>query len=233
MLSVSLFITILLLGFRHGFDLDHIAAISDIVSQTKSQKKAILNGFFYILGHALVVILLGLLVVLLGISLPSWIDQFMRPVVAGTLILLGMWIILNILIKKKEFKFVSRWMLVFKGLIHFYNHLFGDKHNHPIEYPKNFGIRSSYILGTIHGIGAETPTQILLFTTAAGVGGVLGTLLLLAFVIGLLISNSIILILSLLGFIQARKNSNFYSFLGLLAGGVSLFVGIMILIGRI
>lgn len=232
MFSPGLVLTILLLGFRHGFDLDHIAAISDIVSQTKNQKKAFLNGFFYIFGHAVVVIALGFLAIMLGLNLPSWLDDLMGPVVALTLILLGSWIILNILVKKKEFKFISRWMLIFKGLIHIYNHLFGDKHHHPIEYPQNFGIRSSYLLGTIHGIGAETPTQLLLFVTAAGVGGILGSLLLSVFVIGLLASNSIILILSLLGFMQAKK-FKIYSGLGILAGIVSLIVGVMILLSKI
>ncbi len=232
MISPLLLGSIFLLGFRHGFDLDHIAAISDIVSQTKSQIKAFLNGFFYILGHALVVVLLGFLAIVLGISLPSWINQLMGPVVGITLILLGTFIILNLLVKKKEFKFVSRWMLIFKGLTHIYNHLFGDRHHHPIEYPQNFGIRSSYILGSIHGIGAETPTQILLFATAAGFGGISGSLLLLIFIIGLMASNSIVLILSILGFINARRYK-LYSIIGLFAGVVSLIVGTLFLLGKI
>lgn len=229
MLSIASSLTILLLGLRHGFDLDHIAAISDIVSQTQSQKKALLNGFFYIFGHAVVVIFLGLLAIALGVSLPSWVDQIMGPVVGATLILLGFWIILNILVKKKEFKFVSRWMLFFKGFIHIYNHLFGDKHHHPIEYPQSFGIRSSYILGTVHGIGAETPTQVLLLVTAAGIGGFRGGLLLLAFVVGLLMSNSLVLLLSILGFIHAKRFSKIYPALGILAGVVSLLVGFIFL----
>lgn len=231
MLSQGLFVTVLLLGFRHGFDLDHIAAISDIVSQTQSQKKAFLNGFFYILGHATVVILLGLLALIVGINLPLWVNQIMGPIVGMTLILLGAWIVLNILVKKREFKFASTWMLFFKGFIHFYNHLFGDRHHHPIEYPQNFGIRSSYILGTIHGIGAETPTQILLFTTAAGLGGISGTMLLLVFVLGLLASNAGILILSIFGFTGAKKYK-IYSALGLFTGTTSLVVGILFLLTK-
>lgn len=229
MLSIASSLTILILGFRHGFDLDHIAAISDIVSQTPSQKRAFLNGFFYIFGHAVVVILLGLLAIMLGVNLPGWADQLMSPVVGLTLILLGLWIILSILVKRGEFKFVSRWMLLFKGIIHLYNHLFGDRHHHPIAYPQSFGIRGAYILGTIHGIGAETPTQILLLTTASGVGGVFGGILLVAFVVGLLVSNFIVLTLSVLGFMNAKK-FRIYSVLGLLAGGMSLVVGLSLLL---
>jgi len=229
MLSISLILTVLILGLRHGIDIDHIAAISDIISQTKGYKKAILNGFVYIFGHAVVVIVLGLLAVILGISLPDWVDKIMGPIVGITLIFLGAWIILNILIKKKEFKFVSRWMLIFKGLIHIYNHLFGDRHHHPIKYPQSFGVRSSYLLGTIHGVGAETPTQILLFATAAQVSGIEGGLLLLIFVAGLLISNSAVLLLSILGFTHAKKYSKVYTALGILAGVMSLMVGFILL----
>ena len=232
MFSPFLAFSVLLLGIRHGFDLDHIAAISDIVSQTQNQKKAFLNGLFYIFGHAVAVIFLGILAIILGISLPSWVDKVMGPVVGITLILLGSWIILSVLVKKREFKFVSRWMLIFKIFIHLYNHLFGDRHHHPIEYPQNFGIRSSYILGTVHGIGAETPTQVLLFVTAAGLGGISGSLLLLIFVTGLLTSNSVVLILSIFGFINAKKYK-IYSIIGLFAGLMSLIVGLTFILGKL
>src|SRR3989344_7353122 len=232
MLSVTLILAVFILGLRHGFDLDHIAAISDIVSQTPNQKKAFPNGFFYIFGHAVVVIFLGTLAIILGISLPSWVDKIMGPVVGITLIILGCWIILSVLVKKREFKFVSRWMLIFKGFIHVYNHLVGNRNHHPIKYPENFGIRSSCILGTVHGIGAETPTQVLLFVTAVGLGGFSGGLLLLVFVSGLLASNSVVLVLSLLGFIQAKKYK-IYSVLGLFAGIMSLIVGTVFLLGKI
>lgn len=230
MLSIASSLTVLLLGLRHGIDLDHIAAISDIVSQTPSQKRAFLNGFFYISGHAVVVILLGLLAIILGVNLPAWVDQLMGPVVALTLVLLGFWIILSILVKKEKFSFISRWMLFFKGLIHIYNHLFGIHNHHPIRYPQSFGVRSSYLLGTIHGVGVETPTQILLFVTAAGVGGIGGGLLLLVFVAGLLMSNSIVLLLSILGFIHAKKYSKIYTSLGILAGLMSMIVGLILLL---
>src|SRR5207248_1652198 len=52
--------------------------------------------------------------------------------------------------------------------------------------PAAFGV------GMLHGIGGETPTQILIFVTAAGVGGRgTGVVLLGAFLIGLLASNTV------------------------------------------
>lgn len=234
-MEISLLIlSVLVLGFRHGIDWDHVAAISDIVSSTKNQKLAVLNGFVYAIGHAVVVILLGLLAIVLGVSLPSWVDQIMGPIVGLTLIILGLWIMLSIIIRKEEFKFVSRWMMLIYGILHIYNHLIGKSNHHPVKYPQNFNIKTSYLIGTIHGIGAETPTQVLLFVTTAGVGGgIKGGILLLVFVIGLLISNSVVVMLSLLGFIHARKHSKIYSILGILAGLMSIVVGLLFLKGQI
>ena len=229
-----LILSVLVLGFRHGIDWDHIAAISDIVSTSKSRKLAVSNGLVYVLAHAVVVIFLGLLAIILGVSLPSWVDQIMGPIVGLSLIILGLWIILAIIIKKGEFKFMSRWMMIIKGTLHVYNHLIGKPNHHPVKYPQNMGIKTAYLIGTIHGIGAETPTQVLLFVTAAGVGGGLkGSILLLVFVIGLLISNLILVLLSLLGLIHAKKYSKIFSVLGIMAGVMSLIVGTLFLKGQI
>ena len=46
-------------GLRHGFDWDHIAALTDISSVEKSKKRAFLLSSFYALGHAAVVMILG------------------------------------------------------------------------------------------------------------------------------------------------------------------------------
>src|SRR5271163_2536534 len=47
------------LGFRHGFDYDHIAAISDITSVEPSRKRAMRMGLLYVIGHASTVAVLG------------------------------------------------------------------------------------------------------------------------------------------------------------------------------
>ena len=56
-----------------------------------------------------------------------------------------------------------------------------------------YGSRSAFGVGMIHGIGAETPTQVLIFLAAAGAGGKLvGLTLLGCFLVGLLTSNTLI-----------------------------------------
>lgn len=226
-----------LLGLRHGIDWDHIAAITDIVGSEDDRKKSFIFSFFYIIGHASVVILFGLLAVLIGVRLPEWVDAIMEPFVGITLILLGIYLLITLIRDGKSFRMKSRWMILFNLVhrgIHFVRKQFGHSHEHmDIEYPEKYRHHTTFTIGIIHGIGAETPTQVLLFVTAAGVGGsIAGTLLVITFVAGLVTSNTLISIFSLTGYAKAKKNSNVYLLLGAVTGIFSLIVGILFLFGR-
>lgn len=55
--------TALLLGMRHGFDLDHLATI-DAITRTVRYKPSLsrMVGFLFSLGHGLVVIIVSLII---------------------------------------------------------------------------------------------------------------------------------------------------------------------------
>jgi high-affinity nickel-transport protein len=97
----------------------------------------------------------------------------------------------------------------------------------------NYGRRTAVIVGMIHGVGAETPTQILIFLAAAGAGGPgLGILVLLTFIVGLLASNSLITLGSALGFLRASRNFTVYAVVAVITAGFSLVVGTLFLLGK-
>lgn len=232
-----LFTTTLLLGLRHGIDWDHIAAISDITTSTDNHKQAFILGTMYALGHGLVIIILGIVAVTIGIKLPDWVDGIMEPVVGATLIFLGIYLIFSILKNGKNIHIKSRWMIVFAAFQKLYEIIenkITHKHKHShFHYPENFNVKTALLVGGIHGIGAETPTQLLLFITAAGVGGQsLGNILVITFVLGLIISNSLIIAFSILGIAKAQQNSTFYLFLAGITAIFSLIVGIFFLTGK-
>lgn len=232
-----LFGTALLLGLRHGIDWDHIAAISDITSSAENTKQSIILGTLYALGHGAVIIILGMGAVLLGVRLPDWFDSVMQPFVGITLILLGCYLFYSIIKFGQKVKMRSRWMLI----INILNNIYGwienkitHKHIHShFHYPDRFGIKTAIGVGIIHGIGAETPTQLLLFTAAAGAGGsALGSLLVFIFVLGLVLSNSLIIILSVLGIAKAQADNNIYLFLAGITAVFSFIVGVLFLTGH-
>jgi high-affinity nickel-transport protein len=97
----------------------------------------------------------------------------------------------------------------------------------------SYGRGTAFGVGLIHGIGAETPTQVLIFLTAAGAGGpVMGMLVLAAFILGLVVSNSVITVGSSLGYLQASGNFAIYATVAVLTAVFSLVVGTLFLLGQ-
>jgi hypothetical protein len=96
-----------------------------------------------------------------------------------------------------------------------------------------YGSGTAFGVGMIHGIGAETPTQILIFLTAAGAGGpIVGVLVLATFIVGLVLSNSVITVGSSLGFLQASRNFALYATVAVLTAVFSLVIGVLFVLGQ-
>jgi high-affinity nickel permease len=296
--------TALLLGFRHGFDWDHIAAITDVTSTTMTsdaaevvhrashlgpapahahghggaeevrvhaaahghphphvaapaaaaggeghvavaaahprvaleQRRALALGTLYALGHASVVAALGVLALLFGAVLPGWVDPIMGRVVGFTLVLLGTWVFISLyqyVRHGQAFRLRSRWMLVFDSIRfawrRFQARLHGHEHADPIEMTA-YGPKTAYGVGMIHGIGAETGTQVLLIAAIGGASSEgLGLPMLAAFILGLLVSNSIIVVITATGFIASRVRERLYIAVGVVAGAFSLVIGLLFL----
>jgi ABC-type nickel/cobalt efflux system permease component RcnA len=110
-------------------------------------------------------------------------------------------------------------------------------HRHVVALPDdpfmNYGRATSFGIGMIHGVGAETPTQVLIFVAAAGAGGKgVGVLLLGCFLAGLLTSNSAVALAATFGFLGAARNWKLYLTVSVLTATFSLVIGTIFLLGR-
>jgi high-affinity nickel-transport protein len=209
--------------------------LSDVL---RVERQPVLLGTLYALGHALVVTILGLAAILLGAALPDWIDPIMGRVVGATLVFLGIYVFVSVYQYVRhggEFKLRSRWMLVFDGMRYGWRRvqaaLHGHRHVDPLE-ASSYGPRTAFGVGMIHGIGAETASQALLIAAVGGAAGAgLGVPMLLAFVIGLVMSNTIVVVLTATGFLASQVGTRIYIVVGILAGLFSLWVGTLFLLG--
>jgi high-affinity nickel permease len=292
--GLGVLVTGLLLGIRHGFDWDHIAAITDITSTTATadvgtaaheaqhefvghvhqhghggpselrahdvgpgaataalavagatltrsrivseQRHAILLGTLYALGHAAVVAALGLAALAFGAILPDWVDPIMGRVVGVTLLVLGIWVFFSLYQYARhgtEFRLRSRWMLVFDTVRYawrrFQARLHGHEHVEAMEM-SSYGPRTAFGVGMIHGIGAETGSQVLIIAAVGGAAGQgLGVPMMFAFIVGLLISNSLIVVVTATGFVASQLRQRLYLAVGVLAGAFSVVVGALFL----
>ena len=267
-------------GFRHGIDWDHIAAITDITSSQEDRGRAIAFGTLYVVGHAVVVLGLGIVAILIGQELPESVDAAMGRIVGVTLIVLGVYVFVSLIRHGREFRMRSRWMLVFAGVRSAWWKLRGrrpsangahdherepvhvhaggaeavaaddrvaewhhghhgrpghhhHKHPEPDDPFVNYQKGTSFLVGMLHGVGAETPTQILIFTAAAGAGGkAAGLAVLAAFLVGLVTSNSVITVGSAFGFLRASKNFAVYATVAVITGVFSLVIGVLFVLGK-
>ncbi len=227
------------LGLRHGVDFDHIAAIADVTGTQPHRGKAIILGTLYALGHASVVAVLGIAAILFGSTLPESTDAAMELIVGVTLVALGVWRFYSLWNHGADYQLRSRWMLVFAFARRGYQwadaKLTGHVHTHPHE-PQDrpaYGRRVAYGIGMIHGVGAETGSQVLLLAAAAGAtSNGSGSVLLIAFTIGLVLSNSMITVGSVLGFWGSRSNRIARIAIGVVAATFSLGVGLLFLLAR-
>lgn len=290
---LPLLITALVLGFRHGIDWDHLAAITDITStsgaadaaeleheQEHSQaahhhhahggadelethddepdahiphtpvvpatrrrylqleRRPVFLGTLYALGHASVVAALGAAALLLGAQLPDWVDPIMGRVVGLTLLVLGIWVFVSLYNYARHgqaFRLRSRWMLVFDGARYgwrrFQARLHGHEHVEPLEM-SSYGPKTAFSVGMIHGIGAETATQVLLIAAIGGAASAgLGLPMMVAFVLGLLISNTVVIVITSSGFLASQTRDRVYVVVGAFAGAFSLVIGAAFLFG--
>jgi cytochrome c biogenesis protein CcdA len=221
------------LGMRHGVDWDHIAAISDVTSTHESKRRALAMGTLYAIGHAAVVIVLGFAAIWFGALLPEAADTYLESIVGLTLIGLGGWILLTMWQTRGDLVLKSRWMLVFDGVRYIYGRLTRTKEQSQPQQQgptRGYGPAASTGIGMIHGIGAETGSQALLLAAAAGATSVAaGSFLLIAFAVGLVVSNTLIALASVFGFIGAGTRKWTHIILGLTVAGFSLVVGFMFL----
>ena len=274
-LGFGLLVTAFWFGFRHGIDWDHIAAITDISGSQEDRRQSIVLGTLYVVGHACVVLLLGVIAIVAGERLPESVDAAMTRVVGVTLLVLGVYVFVSLVRHGRDFRLRSRWMLVFSGVRRgarwakdkvavgarregdvaagepgdpedaagasswHHGHHGRPGHHHHSGTPErddtftDYGSRTSFLVGMLHGIGAETPTQILIFATAAGVGGTAaGIAVLAAFIVGLVSSNSVITVGSAFGFMNASKNFAVYATVAVVTAVFSLIVGTLLLLGK-
>ncbi|MGH8303230.1 MAG: HoxN/HupN/NixA family nickel/cobalt transporter [Steroidobacteraceae bacterium] len=166
-----------LLGLRHAFDADHIAAVDDTVRYLLQQGKRPLGlGFFFSLGHSTIVFLLSVSLIVSAATVEHdlpWLRDF-GGVIGSVVSALFLWLIgiLNLLvlldllkvwrgarIAKHDHAHLEE-LLGRRGLI---NRLFGSRLRQFIRHSWHM-----YPLGLLFGLGFDTASEVGLLVMTAG-----------------------------------------------------------------
>ncbi len=225
------------LGFRHGLDYDHIAAITDISSVQAKASDAMRYGLLYVAGHATTVAVLGSAAIVFRIALPPASDRWAERLVGITLLVLGLYV-LGTFFRPGTHSHGprTRITLLLNGALWVYwrlSRIFGGTRvEAPQVFKDGYGTSSTFLVGVIHGLGAETPTQILLFLMAANLGGTAAGLLgLVMFLVGLLAMNTLMCASAAGVFSAALAKPNALRAVTLATSAYSIVVGAIFLFG--
>ncbi len=220
-------------GLRHGIDWDHIAAIMDITAVQRSRLRGVLLTLMYALGHASVVAALAIAGVTLGLALPDGIDAIMEKLVGLTLLVLGLYVLYALSTQGRNFRLIPRWVLLYSALVKLTRWALGRPAGERTPAVRSYGGTSAYTIGMIHGIGAETPSQVMLFSIALSAGAAGGreaaVPLILFFIAGMVMMNTLMGVLGSL--VTSTRRERLYRGIALLTGILSIALGAVFIAG--
>ena len=222
------------LGARHGLDWDHIAAITDLTAPRKGEsgkrqgKRGIGLSFSYCLGHGLVLAVFGALVLLLGLRLPEGWDAVFEYGVGLTLVVLGGVVLYQLGRYRTDYRYTGRISLVVGALRRGWAR--ARRREVPVD-TADVDRKGAFLVGVLHGTGAETPTQVALFAAAGAAGTGSAILILGAFVAGLVLADLGIAAAWVSGLLGSRRTPRVQMALGAVTGIASLGLGVLILTG--
>jgi len=156
----------LVLGLRHALDPDHIAAVSTIVSESKSVRRSSVIGTFWGLGHTVALLLAGIFVIALKFQISPRLALWMEFIVALMLILLGSRSLLKSL---RDYKVhVHRHTHDGTEHVHVHVHRPGEQHAHQHRHRHRHLIRLGarpFFIGLVHGMAGSGALTILVLAT--------------------------------------------------------------------
>jgi high-affinity nickel-transport protein len=152
----------------------------------------------YAIGHWITIAVLGAAVIHFKLALPHSLDKVAEHIVGITLIALAAYVFITLLRRSSTGAPKTRMTLLVQVVrVGFWRakQLFtSETLSKPQPSTWNYDQRSVFALGILHGLGAETPTQLALFALAANLGGAMkGFLGLVMFLAGLLAVNTLIM----------------------------------------
>ena len=204
----------LLLGFKHALDADHIVAVSTIVSRTKSLKKSSIFGALWGAGHTTTLFLSGLLILILKISIPTKIALFFEGFIGVVLVFMGLDVLKNLRQQDSHEHIHSH-----NSINHIHKHdQFGLHHHH----------KRSFIIGMIHGLAGSATLMLLVLATVKST--IQGLLFILIFGIGSTVGMFLTSAVIGLPFVLTTKFKKINKIVKLLAGIISILLGITIVL---
>lgn len=185
--SVSTFAVLglgLAFGFKHATEVDHVVAVSAIVSEHRSVFRSALVGGLWGAGHTASLVIVGVVVLVFRVTIPAPVAGWLEFGVALMIITLGAMAVLRVLRKRAEVH-LHRHSHDGQSHVHIHFHEHQTKHE-GIAPPHSHAISrigvKPLLVGAMHGLAGSAALTLLVLTQIQSVS--LGLLYLAVFGIG-------------------------------------------------
>lgn len=217
----------LLFGLRHATEVDHIVAVSTIVSEQRSILRSALVGALWGAGHTASLIFVGVIVLALRVAIPERVADWLEFGVALMIIGLGASALVRALRKRADFHLHQH---SHNGVSHVHLHFHergtehegqSARHSHAVS---RIGFKP-LMVGAMHGLAGSAALTLLVLTQINSPA--LGLLYLALFGIGSILG--MLLMSGLIGLpfaLNARKVSGLHYGLQTFAGALSILFGL-------
>ena len=154
----------LVFGLKHATEVDHVVAVSTIVSQHRSLLRSALVGALWGVGHTAALLITGTLVLTLRVAIPSRVSSWLEFCVALMIIALGASALWRALRTRRD---IHVHQHSHDGVahvhVHFHEHKAGHdagSHSHAVS---RIGIKP-LLIGTMHGLAGSGALTLLVLT---------------------------------------------------------------------
>ncbi len=173
------------LGLVHAFDADHVMALSVFATGERSGRRGIRAGLLWSLGHGVVVLGVGLVLIALGRSLPAEVSVVAERAVGLIMVGLGCYVFLDLARRRAHLHFHEHDGLRPHAHWHFHSgmrsHPRADHHQHE---------HAASMVGALHGLAGSAP--ILALLPAAARSPLLGLVYLAVFGLGVALAMALV-----------------------------------------
>ena len=224
---IFILLTGLGLGLGHSLDPDHVVAVSTLVCNNKSLRKSIASATIWGIGHSVVLLVIGLLLLTLNVVIPQAILKLFDCAAGVLLIILGVFVVKSLIAKKISFPKTSNYG---HSHSHSHSHPHSPTHEHVHENEHSHThLHKSAITGAVQGLGGSAALMVLTVSTVNSV--MIGTAFIILFGVGLILG--MVGIACLVGSVIAYTASNLekvHKLIKALTGSASIVFGIVIIV---
>ena len=217
----------LLFGLKHATEVDHVVAVSAIVSEHRSVFRSALVGGLWGAGHTASLVIVGVIVLVFRVAIPAPVANWLELGVALMIIALGTIAVLRVLRRRADVH-LHRHSHDGQSHVHIHFHEHGTQHvgvlsahTHAIS---QIGFKP-ILVGAMHGLAGSAALTLLVLTQIQSVS--LGLLYLAVF--GLGSTLGMLLMSGLIGLpfaLSARRLSSLNFGLQTIAGALSIAFGL-------